>query len=320
MTNTTDNLLARLKEVACHRARGLSIHIDLETWGKKPGCAIRSIGASVWNNTTGKRVPDAPLLYVNVCKKSCFNKGLTFDTDTVRWWEKQGEEAQKALETHQVSLTEALDRLRLYVTEVETLVGDNVEVWGNGKEFDISILEACYTAVHQRAPWPFWASADVRTAVRLGRMLGIDVKGNLPFTGVPHFALDDSTHQGQYTAETLHLIKQVFDVGLEMLRSPSSTQAAKDILAERQRQVTAEGRRPVDDDLLVKGELADAAGTYALHAHDKDDQPEGAPAWWPWDDSWYKPTTARRDLVKAGALILAEIERLDRAKENDDRG
>ena len=224
MTNTTESLLARLKEVACHRAQGISIQIDLETWGKKPGCAIRSIGASVWDNTTGKRVPDAPLLYVNVCKKSCFDKGLVFDSDTVRWWEKQGEDAQKALETHQVSLTEALDRLRRYVTEVETLVGDNVEVWGNGKEFDISILESCYAAVHQRAPWPFWASADVRTAVLLGRMLGIDVKDNLPFKGIKHFALDDSTHQGQYTAETLHLIKQVFDVGLETLKA----QAAKE--------------------------------------------------------------------------------------------
>jgi hypothetical protein len=35
---------------------------------------------------------------------------------------------------------------------------------------------------------------------------------------------------------------------------------------------------------------------------------------WPggWDWSWFKPTTPRRDLVKAGALIVAEIERLDR--------
>lgn len=33
---------------------------------------------------------------------------------------------------------------------------------------------------------------------------------------------------------------------------------------------------------------------------------------WPWDESWWKPTTPRRDLVKAAALILAEIERLDR--------
>lgn len=218
MTNTTENLRARLKEVECHRARGIAIQIDLETWGKKPGCAIRSIGASVWDNATGKRVPDAPLLYINVNKKSCLEKGLTLDADTVKWWARQGEEAQKALESHQVSLTEALERLRHYVTAVETLAGDNVEVWGNGKEFDISILEACYAAVNQRTPWPFWASADVRTAVLLGRMLGIDVKDSLPFKGTQHFALDDSTHQGQYTAETLHLIKQVFDIGLEALQ------------------------------------------------------------------------------------------------------
>lgn len=224
MTNTTENLLARLKEVACHRARGVSIHIDLETWGKKPGCAIRSIGASVWDNLTGQQVPGAPTFYVNVCKKSCFDKGLTFDADTVRWWEQQGDAAKAALDVDQVSLTQALNDLRCWYGHVINAHGDNVEVWGNGKEFDISILEACYAAVHQRAPWPFWASADVRTAVLFGRMLGIDVKGNLPFTGVQHFALDDSTHQGQYTAETLHLIKQVFDVGLETLKA----QAAKE--------------------------------------------------------------------------------------------
>ncbi|MEB3421767.1 hypothetical protein VK682_24660 [Salipiger manganoxidans] len=43
---------------------------------------------------------------------------------------------------------------------------------------------------------------------------------------------------------------------------------------------------------------------------------KGWAAWlqlWPWDRKWWKPTTPRRDLVKAGALIVAEIERLDRA-------
>jgi hypothetical protein len=34
---------------------------------------------------------------------------------------------------------------------------------------------------------------------------------------------------------------------------------------------------------------------------------------WPWDRKWWKPKDRRRDLVRAGALILAEIERLDRA-------
>jgi len=220
MTNAT-NLLARLQEVSCAPANSVGIQIDLETWGKKPGCAIRSIGASLWDNMTGKPVEhDAGnKFYVNVCKKSCFDKGLTFDADTVRWWDKQGDEAKAALEVDQVSIAVALSELRAWYHNVIATHGRHISVWGNGKEFDVSILEACYAAVHQPAPWPFWASADVRTVVLLGQMLGIDVKGTKPFNGTPHYALDDSLHQGGYTAGTLHLIKQVFDVGLATLNN-----------------------------------------------------------------------------------------------------
>lgn len=218
------NLLARLQEVSCAPAYSVGIQIDLETWGKKPGCAIRAIGASVWDNMTGQQVPGSPTFYVNVCKKSCFDKGLTFDADTVQWWEKQGDAAKAALEVDQVSLTQALNDLRCWYGHVINAHGDGygVSVWGNGKEFDVSILEACYAAIHQPEPWPFWASADVRTVVLLGQMLGIDVKGAKPFSGTPHYALDDSLHQGGYTAETLHLIKQVFDVGLQALNNPEN--------------------------------------------------------------------------------------------------
>ena len=223
------NLLARLQEVSCTPANSVGIQIDLETWGKKPGCAIRSIGASVWDNMTGQQVPGSPTFYVNVCKKSCFDKGLTFDADTVHWWEQQGDAAKAALEVDQVSLTQALNDLRCWYGHVINAHGDGygVSVWGNGKEFDVSILESCYAAIHQRAPWPFWASADVRTVVLLGQMLGIDVKGTKPFNGTPHYALDDSLHQGGYTADTLHLIKQVFDKGVECLKSEAEAMARR---------------------------------------------------------------------------------------------
>lgn len=80
--------------------------------------------------------------------------------------------------------------------------------------------------------------------------------------------------------------------------------AAEDVIAERRRQINAEGWTPEHDDQHVDGQMAKAAGFYAAPRH---------PAFWPWAWSWFKPTTRRRDLVKAGALILAEIERLDRA-------
>ncbi|KFD04280.1 EaD family phage protein [Raoultella planticola ATCC 33531] len=97
-----------------------------------------------------------------------------------------------------------------------------------------------------------------------------------------------------------------------LARLESRTAAAADVLAERKRQVTAEGWTPGHDDEYEHGELADAAGCYALSSELFDCAGE-PPRPWPWPDEWWKPTSRRRDLVKAGALILAEIERIDRA-------
>ncbi|EPB5124259.1 hypothetical protein ACRJX6_000209 [Klebsiella pneumoniae] len=94
------------------------------------------------------------------------------------------------------------------------------------------------------------------------------------------------------------------------LESRTVTAAAADVLAERQRQVTAEGWTAERDDSYQNSELADAAACYAIHAHN---QGFSTPAHWPWSPTWWKQTNPRRDLVKAGALILAEIERIDRA-------
>lgn len=93
--------------------------------------------------------------------------------------------------------------------------------------------------------------------------------------------------------------------------------AARDVLAERARQINAEGWTPEHDDQYGNGELPRAARAYILTAHVPADVREAfmktPPSHWPWDKSWWKPKTRRRDLVRAGALILAEIERLDRA-------
>ncbi|EFD5487102.1 ead/Ea22-like family protein [Escherichia coli] len=86
--------------------------------------------------------------------------------------------------------------------------------------------------------------------------------------------------------------------------------AILDVIAERQRQQSVEGWTPEHDNAYQNSELADAAACYAIHAHN---QGFSTPAHWPWSPDWWKQSGARRDLVKAGALILAEIERIDRA-------
>lgn len=86
--------------------------------------------------------------------------------------------------------------------------------------------------------------------------------------------------------------------------------AANDVLAERNRQVSEEGWTPAHDDAHNRRELAQAAACYAYG--EQIDTQTGCHLW-PWSEHWWKPRSERENLVRAGALILAEIERLDRA-------
>ena len=86
------------------------------------------------------------------------------------------------------------------------------------------------------------------------------------------------------------------------------------IAEERARQVSKECWTPEHDDKHVDNELARAAACYALPLRSFQYPPVGLERLWPWDWKWWKPTPDDRirELSKAGALIAAEIDRLQR--------
>lgn len=97
---------------------------------------------------------------------------------------------------------------------------------------------------------------------------------------------------------------------------------ANEIGAERQRQKDKEGWSEAHDDGHAAGCLAVAGACYALFgiAEISGERKvwrgiyaEQARALWPWDREWWKPKNPRRDLIRAAALIVAEIEKLDRS-------
>lgn len=107
------------------------------------------------------------------------------------------------------------------------------------------------------------------------------------------------------------------------------SKALADIAMERGRQINGEGFVPEHDDRYTDDSLATAAACYILHPlmqmatstrNESDGKQYQLPRLWPWHASWWKPGTPaanplvarRRQLVKAGALITAEIERIDR--------
>jgi hypothetical protein len=97
----------------------------------------------------------------------------------------------------------------------------------------------------------------------------------------------------------------------------------QEIAAERERQIEAEGWTNQHDDSHLAGDMARAAAAYAAMAGLRcatedggavDTSQHTCPSGWPWSRMSWKPKTVRRDLIRAAALIIAEIERLDRQR------
>jgi NTP pyrophosphatase (non-canonical NTP hydrolase) len=105
-------------------------------------------------------------------------------------------------------------------------------------------------------------------------------------------------------------------VFLRDVHEDMTSQALRDVLIERRRQVYGEGYETAHDDQHAAGELAQAAACYIL-ASQSIPVACGSSSLWPWSaDSW-KPGDRRHNLNRATALLLAELERMCRAEAVD---
>lgn len=118
----------------------------------------------------------------------------------------------------------------------------------------------------------------------------------------------------QHVDDVMRLARLQYLISLPTPASDDQVEAVRDVLAERKRQVDVEHWMPGHDDQHTGGELAQAAAAYAYYGTEAENSQPPAESIFPttWDMSWWKPGDHRRNLVKAGALIIAEIERLDR--------
>lgn len=93
-----------------------------------------------------------------------------------------------------------------------------------------------------------------------------------------------------------------------------------EIARERERQMEVEGYAAEYDDNHSCGELAQAAACYAYPSQKRvDPQSVPPPIPWPKSIAWWNPKDRRNNLVRAAALIVAEIERLDRLSKMEEK-
>lgn len=158
-----------------------SIMVDLETWGTRPGSALRSIGAVTFDLASGA-VGDE--FYANIDDASCESWGLTKDPATVQWWAEQSSEARDALAEAPQALPDALMRFANWWGEHA-----GTELWAYGPNFDEVLLGAAFKACSIAAPWTYKQPRCARTMLALA---GVEIPRS---KGVHHNAIDDARNQ-----------------------------------------------------------------------------------------------------------------------------
>ena len=187
---------------------------------------------------------------------------------------------------------------------LEFIGNDKPEFWGYYADYDWVVLCQIFGAmINLPEHWPMYCNDIKQFAMNVGNP-------KLPKQeSVEHNALADARWN---------------KVAYEFLDKYSVASGAFQIAAERQRQINEEGWTAEHDDIHSECQLLDAALCYAgvagseiLQDASVEEARKGMLQGWPWAEKWWKPSTDPiRNLVKAGALIAAEIDRLKRALKN----
>ena len=149
----------------------IDIMIDLETMGNKPGSVITSIGAVMFD-------PDEKVENVEALRRDSFeahidiSDSLEYDFkvngSTIVWWLGQSEEARNRLvkgqKAESVLVVKALNKLSGWISSHASSF-KNVRVWGNGANFDITLLECYYDKLGLEIPWAYNGVRCYRTLV-----------------------------------------------------------------------------------------------------------------------------------------------------------
>lgn len=125
--------------------------------------------------------------------------------------------------------------------------------------------------------------------------------------------VEDREPDPAVTARELHGRLEVVEHQLVLQGDLQSSNGVDLIGAERIRQIVEEGWTAGNDDQHRNAQMVSAALCYALAFTPRSPPGTGVVVRWPWDQSWWKPGDRIRNLAKAGALIAAEIDRLERA-------
>ena len=172
---------------------------DLETLDVVPGAAILSIGAVEFDPSTAKL---GRTFYQVISLGSYLDAGLTVSPGTLRWWMQQSDAARQVFtDPGAVELDSALHGFNVWLDDVRA--DDELNLWGNGSNFDNVLLREAYETLGIVPAWSPFEDRCYRTLKNLFPHI------EMARSGTHHNALDDACTQARHAIDLLRAVQQL---------------------------------------------------------------------------------------------------------------
>ena len=152
----------------------MDVMLDLETLSTRPNAVILILAAIKFKRSENyneqiidKNLEKLDTFYRRIKISSCTEVGLIQSQETIDWWAKQNDDVKNEAINNKdrVLLQDALKDFSVWFKE-----GTNGCIWGNGSDFDITILGEAYNRCNIEIPWKFWLVRDLRTILDIGKI------------------------------------------------------------------------------------------------------------------------------------------------------
>ena len=173
--------------------------LDLETAGLPPDGAIMSLGFCFFNMDTQEI---GPTFKKNINLATAVRDGGTIHPGTFVWWLRQSDEARRGVLADNYDIRAVLEEFREFILTHSRK--QDVLIYGNGAEFDVTLLNGAYIRAGIEVPWNPFGARCFRTIRNMFPSVEYNPEKK---PGVAHDSLDDAIFQAQHLFKIKHRSK-----------------------------------------------------------------------------------------------------------------
>lgn len=194
------------------------IWVDLETYDTVPTAKVLAIALrSIIYDMDKDQVVDTRDFYVaGINPDSGLNSTRTSSPSTLKWWDGIKEthpSAWDAIKAMDKDLGESIKAMTVFIDGIVKEHGLNngdVIIFGNGPEFDLTILTSIYEAADLCVPWAFWNQHSSRTMSLCMELLGLPkLSAMLPYEAGHHCAWYDADMAAKRVMLAINVLKEL---------------------------------------------------------------------------------------------------------------